>query len=115
MRFLALHNSTLAVVGDSTMRQMYIKMVAMMRGQQRHLDYHIHTHAQYQVCREVDILRLAANNPTGVATTSEAKFLKDVVTAFFKSEIGPGQADAKRILAEWYVVEFLVVWLLFVS
>jgi len=76
MRFLALHNSSFVVVGDSTMRQAFLRMVAMMRGQQRLVDPHVHTHAQYQVCREVDFLRLAANNPAGYASPSNPKFLK---------------------------------------
>ena len=100
MRFLAQHNSSFLVVGDSTMRQLYLRMVAMMRGQQRLLDYHVHTHAQYKVCREVDFLRLAANNPTGVASPSDTKFLKAQIPAFFKGAVGPGQADSKRVLSE---------------
>lgn len=100
MRFLAMHDSSFLVIGDSTMRQLFLRMVAMMRGQQRVLDYHVHTHAQYQVCREVDFLRLAANNPLGVASPSDSKFLKAQVPAFFKMEVGPGQADAKRVLSE---------------
>lgn len=78
----------------------YLRMVAMMRGQSRLVDYRIHTHAQYQVCREVDFLRLAANNPSGAASSFDARFLKDIVPAFFKMEVGPGQADAKRVLQE---------------
>ena len=100
MRFLAMHKSSFLIVGDSTMRQFYLRMVAMMRGQQRILDYHVHTHSQYQVCREVDFLRLAANNPLGVASPSDSKFLKAQVPAFFNMEVGPGQADAKRVLSE---------------
>jgi len=100
MRFLALHNSSFVVVGDSTMRQTFLRMVAMMRGQQRLVDPHVHTHAQYQVCREVDFLRLAANNPAGYASPSNPKFLKGQVPAFFRMEVGPGQADAKRVLSE---------------
>lgn len=100
MRFMAMHNSSILVVGDSTMRQMYLRLVGMMRGQQRTLDWHLHTHAQYRVCRETDFLRLAANNPSGAASPSDALFLKGQVPAFFKNSVGPGQADAKRVLSE---------------
>ncbi len=37
------------VAGDSMMRQLYIRLVHMMRGAPRVLDYHIHTHANYAV------------------------------------------------------------------
>ena len=37
------------VAGDSMMRQLYIRLVHMMRGANRVLDYHIHTHANYKV------------------------------------------------------------------
>ncbi len=37
------------VAGDSMMRQLYIRLVHMMRGSRRVLDYHIHTHANYAV------------------------------------------------------------------
>ena len=106
MRFLATHNSSFLIIGDSTMRQLTLRMIAMMRGQRRVLDYHIHTHAQYQVCRESDFLRLAANNANNAvlgsmaASHADPLFLRSQVPAFFHMEVGPGQADSSRVLSE---------------
>jgi hypothetical protein len=100
MRYLAHHNSSLLFVGDSTQRQLFLRLVAMLRGQPRLVDFHIHTHAQYQLCREVDFFRIAAPNPRGSAAPSDARFLKSVNPAFFDLKVGPGQADARRVLSE---------------
>lgn len=71
-----------------------------MRGQRRQLDLHLHTHLHYQFCREVDFLRVAANNAGGDSAAVDPRFLRGVVPAFFQMGVGPGQADAKRLLAE---------------
>lgn len=49
---------------------------------------------------QVDMLRIAAPNPTGVASPSDSNFLKSINPAFFQMKVGPGQADGRRILSE---------------
>ena len=39
------------VVGDSLMRQLYSRLVHMLRGHRRVFDYKMHTHAAYSVCK----------------------------------------------------------------
>jgi hypothetical protein len=39
------------VVGDSLMRQLFSRLVHMMRGHSRIIDYKMHTHASYTVCQ----------------------------------------------------------------
>lgn len=51
----------LVVFGDSMLRQAYLRLVMMMRGQERLLDYAIHTHAQYLTCDEADAFRISAD------------------------------------------------------
>lgn len=48
----SIYHSPLAaqVVGDSLMRQLYSRLVHMMRGHSRVVDYKMHTHAAYAVC-----------------------------------------------------------------
>lgn len=47
--FLQERSMDVLVAGDSMMRQLFIRLVHMMRGVKRPLDYHIHTHASYAV------------------------------------------------------------------
>ena len=68
LHYLHARRAIITVIGDSMMRQFFLRLVMMMRGQQRLLDYHLHTHAQYFVCREADAFRLA----TGSSNTSRA-------------------------------------------
>lgn len=62
------NNAPLVVLGDSMMRQVYIRLVMMMRGQQRLLDYKILTNAQYLACPEADAFRIASVSANGSAT-----------------------------------------------
>lgn len=48
----------------------------MMRGQQRLLDYHLHTHAQYSVCKEADVFRIATNSANLTAGAPNNEHLK---------------------------------------
>lgn len=99
MRLLS-KSKSIVVIGDSTMRQLYLRLIAMMRGQKRMLDLHVHTHIQYFVCREVDFLRLSTNRGDKEASPSDSWFLKHIISAFFSMEIGPGREDAARVLSE---------------
>ena len=51
--FLQSNQMDILVAGDSMMRQLFVRLVHMMRGSLRVLDYHIHTPASYSVCPEV--------------------------------------------------------------
>lgn len=39
------------VLGDSLMRQLYSRLVHMLRGHHRVFDYKMHTHAAYSICK----------------------------------------------------------------
>ena len=62
LHYLNTRGAPLLVIGDSMMRQFFLRLVMMMRGQQRLLDYHLHTHAQYSICKEADVFRIATNS-----------------------------------------------------
>jgi len=49
LHYLRSRNSPIVVVGDSMMRQFFLRLVTMMRGQKRMMDYHQHAHAMYAV------------------------------------------------------------------
>lgn len=53
MQYMAQNNASLLIMGDSTQRQLFLKFIGMLRGQPRAVDFHVHTHANYQLCREV--------------------------------------------------------------
>lgn len=57
--FLQGGDMDILVAGDSMMRQLYIRLVHMMRGSRRVLDYHIHTHANYAVSCKAAGLQIA--------------------------------------------------------
>lgn len=79
LHYLHARGAILAVVGDSMMRQFFLRLVMMMRGQQRLLDYHLHTHAQYYVCSEVDVFRLARGSSNTSRASVDMEFLKVLV------------------------------------
>lgn len=45
------HRETLQVLGDSLMRQLFSRLVHMLRGHSRAVDYKMHTHASYSICQ----------------------------------------------------------------
>jgi hypothetical protein len=45
LQYLQAEQMDILVAGDSMMRQLYVRLVHMMRGARRVLDYHIHTPA----------------------------------------------------------------------
>eukprot|EP00890_Picochlorum_soloecismus_P004535 jgi/Picsp_1/5082/NSC_02445-R1_---NA--- len=94
------HSNSLVVIGDSTMRQLYLSLIALMRGQTRFIDHHVHTHIQYFVCREVDFLRLSANSSGKKTSPFDSCFLRSIIPTFFGMKVGPGKIDAERILKE---------------
>jgi len=61
MKVLEELDAPLVVFGDSMLRQAYLRLVMMMRGQERMLDYAVHTHAQYLACDEADAFRVSSD------------------------------------------------------
>ena len=62
LQFLQAEQMDILVAGDSMMRQLYVRLVHMMRGARRVLDYHIHTPGSYSVCAEADRFRMSPVN-----------------------------------------------------
>lgn len=78
----------IVVAGDSMMRQLYIRLIHMMRGARRVLDYHIHTHATYNLCHEADRFRMSPVNDFNSSIKSFKKldldYLQDTIPEFFR-------------------------------
>jgi len=62
LQYLQGEQMDILVAGDSMMRQLYVRLVHMMRGARRVLDYHIHTPGSYSVCAEADRFRISPLN-----------------------------------------------------
>lgn len=60
--FLQANQMDILVVGDSMMRQLFVRLVHMMRGARRVMDYHIHTSASYSICEQVDHFTMSPVN-----------------------------------------------------
>lgn len=94
-------NAPLVVMGDSMMRQLYLRLVLMMRGQHRTLDYKMHTHAMYHTCDEADAFRISRNNGYGGVGNSayDPEYLSGpVIGKFFEQQEGPGLVAFQRSL-----------------
>lgn len=98
LRYLGIRGSPIVVIGDSMMRQLFLRLVFMMRGQQRLLDYHLHTHAQYLVCNEADAFRLAIGSPNMSRASVDIEYLGKTGKDFFKMKFGPGRQAARSSL-----------------
>jgi hypothetical protein len=98
LRYLGSRGSRLVVIGDSMMRQLFLRLVFMMRGQQRLLDYHLHTHAQYLVCNEADAFRLAIGSPNTSRASVDVEYLGQTGNRFFRMTFGPGKEAARFAL-----------------
>ncbi|KAH7623878.1 hypothetical protein NADE_008693 [Nannochloris sp. 'desiccata'] len=92
-------NAPLVVIGDSMMRQLFLRLVMMMRGQERLLDYRLHTHAQYLLCDDRDAFRISANSKSGESGSYNITYLREKIPAFFGLKEGPGRAVAKKSLS----------------
>ena len=89
-------NAPLVVFGDSMMRQLFLRLVMMMRGQERLLDYKLHnSNAQYLVCDDRDAFRISANSESGQSGSYNLTYLREKIPSFVKLEEGPGLAAAK--------------------
>jgi hypothetical protein len=98
LHYLHSRGSPLVVIGDSMMRQFFLRLVMMMRGQQRLLDYHLHAHAQYAVCHEADAFRIStsSSNISGVAPNNA--YLQAKAPSFFRMGNGPGRYAGRNEL-----------------
>jgi len=92
-------NAPLVVIGDSMMRQLFLRLVMMMRGQERLLDYRLHTHAQYLLCEDRDAFRISANSESGESGSYNITYLREQIPLFFRLEEGPGLMVAKKSLS----------------
>ena len=100
LHYLRSRNSPIVVVGDSMMRQFFLRLVTMMRGQKRMMDYHQHAHAMYAVCREADMFRLSTNNSNETSLTPNDGHLIDKIGSFFGVRSGPGTLMARAAMAK---------------
>ena len=99
LHYLHSIDGPITVIGDSMMRQFFLRLVMMMRGQERLLDYHIRTHVQYHVCKEADSFRVTSPTPDGSTGEESSQHLRDVVTnGFFTMQNGAGLFNAKHAL-----------------
>ena len=99
MHYLNAASGPIAVIGDSIMRQFFLRLVMMIRGQRRLLDYHIHTHARFSVCHEADAFRLASPSENGDLRNSSHERLQTIIPGFFTRNEGPGRAAAQKSLS----------------
>jgi hypothetical protein len=99
LHYLRTHGSDVVVAGDSMMRQFYLRLVMMMRGQPRLLDYHLHAHAQYAVCGEADAFRISAPSSNASHINPDFSYMNNRVPAFFRAEVGPGALALRRAMA----------------
>ena len=82
--YLHHHRTSILVTGDSMQRQLFERLIGMIRGQQRLLDHHIHTHARYQVCHERDLFEVASPSPEGRAgSPNSSDHLHSIIPPFF--------------------------------
>ena len=90
------HGAPLVIVGDSMMRQAFLRLVMLMRGQERTLDYKIQTHAMYHMCDEADAFRLSTQSDD--MTKYDPDHLQERINPFFSMKEGPGLVAFKRSL-----------------
>lgn len=90
-------NAPLVVIWDSMMRQLFLRLVMMMRDQERLLDYQLHTHAQYLMCDDRDAFRISANSKSEEARSYNVTYLREQIPPFFRLQEGPGLTAAKKV------------------
>ncbi len=65
--FLLAQGIDIVVAGDSMMRQHFTRLVQLLRGRQRNVDYRVHTHGSYSYCDEVYFISLTESHHQTVA------------------------------------------------
>lgn len=98
LHYLHIRGSPLVVIGDSMMRQFFLRLVMMMRGQEHLLDYHLHAHAQYAVCYEADSFRISTSSSNITAGSPSNEHLKVKAPSFFRMGNGPGRFAGRNEL-----------------
>lgn len=74
--YLEAESSGVLVVGDSMLRQFYLRFIMMLRGQSRLLDHHLQSHAQYRICPEGDMYRVSGNTANESSIDFDNEFLQ---------------------------------------
>ena len=100
LHYLHSRGSPLAVMGDSMMRQFFLRLVMMIRGQTRLIDYHQHSHAQYSVCREADVFRISTSTANESSVLPNNAHLLAKIPSFFTTKAGPGTLMANTAMAK---------------
>lgn len=100
LHYLHARGSPLAVMGDSMMRQFFLRLVMMIRGQKRLIDYHQHSHAQYSVCREADMFRISTSTSNESSVLPNNAHLLAKIPSFFRATAGPGTLMAETSMAK---------------
>jgi hypothetical protein len=99
----------LTVFGDSMLRQAFLRLVLMLRGQHRLLDFAVHANSQYFTCDEADAFRISdvayriadptdtsAHNPDMLNQTS---YTESRMLPFFRMQQGPGRIATRQSLS----------------
>lgn len=100
LHYLHSRGSPMAVMGDSMMRQFFLRLVMMIRGQTRLIDYHQHSHAQYSVCREADMFRISTSTANESSVLPNNDHLLAKIPSFFQATAGPGTLMAGTSMAK---------------
>lgn len=100
LHYLHSRGSPIVVMGDSMMRQFFLRAVMMIRGQKRLLDYHQHAHAQYAVCKEADVFRISTFNSNITSMSPNDEHLKYKIPSFFSMKAGPGTFVGRSTLSQ---------------
>ena len=100
LHYLHSRGSPVAVMGDSMMRQFFLRLVMMIRGQKRLIDYHQHSHAQYSVCREADMFRISTSIANESSVLPNDGHLLAKIPSFFQATSGPGTFMAHKAMSK---------------
>jgi len=74
-------STDIMIVGDSFLRQLFVRLLHLMRGQERVVDYKIHTHASYATCDAADSFVVAPAYNDGLGANKDKQFYS--VNSFF--------------------------------
>ena len=78
------------------MRQLMLRLIMQIRGQERLLDYKIHTSSQYFLCDNADAFRLSPNSANASSIEVDIDYLVQTTTKFFSMQFGPGIEAMQR-------------------
>lgn len=99
LHYLHSRGIPILVTGDSMMRQFFLRLVMMIRGQKHLLDYHVHAHGYYAVCPEADVFRLSTSSSNISSMVPNNEHLKSKIPSFFGLRSGPGTLAGQQALS----------------